>query len=58
VSPLARMELERYNRIRKEAKKRDRQFAPRNADTGFALGVALGIVAIALMGALWLVTRA
>ena len=44
-------------RIRKEAKERDRQFAPRSADTGFAVGVALGIVAIALTAALWLLTR-
>lgn len=53
MSPLARMELERYNRIRKEAKKRDRQFAPKNADTGFAVGVVLGMVALGLVYLAW-----
>lgn len=44
-------------KIQRESRERDRQFAPRNADTGFAVGVALGIIAVALGGLLWLVLR-
>lgn len=56
MSPTARSELRSYaKRVRKEARQRDRQFAPKNADTGFVLGIFLGITAVALVGALWLI---
>ena len=52
MSPEARMELDR-SRIRRESRERDRQFA-RPVDTGFTLGVILGVVAAALIFVWWL----
>lgn len=56
MSPTARSELRAYvKRVRKESKKRDKQFrAPwmKVPDTGFIVGIVLGMVAVWLL-AVW-----
>ena len=54
MTPTARSELRSYTkRIRKESKLRDRQFAPRNVDTSFVVGVVLGLAFVAIAFIWW-----